>query len=200
MAVYGPNMGTVGSDNDARRSPAAVGAHKFHDENYYHVGSSGDVRGYYIDLYCNGAGAGETLRLRGIVNGTNVATGGTLNALHATGRVAAGKTVSGAMNAIRATLEVAGTTPTPGGTLSALQLDSNIVTGATMGANDAFIRVSDSGATKLTNLLSLAAPGAKNSGDMFVARHADCAATHAIKIVANGTNYYIMVSTDTPAD
>jgi len=150
-------MGQIGADNDAKRSPCAVGAHKFHDENFYHLGASGDVRGYYQDLYINNTGSGEMLRPRVIANGTLVATGGTANAIHATGRVAGGKTVSGALNAIRATLEVAGTTPTPGGTLSALQLDSNVVTGATLGAETAFIRFSDSGETDIPNIFNFEA-------------------------------------------
>lgn len=197
--VNGRTIRTIGS---SARSVEVLGtaSHNFERVYYRSKCTTGDVRGKYEDLDFTTTGSGEMLRIRGIVSGTDGATGGTINAIHATGRVASGGTVSGALNAIRATLEVAGTTPTPGGTLAALQLDSNIVTGATLSANDAFIRVTDSGATAVTNLLNLAAPGAKNSGNMFVARHADCTATHAIKFVANGTNYYIMVSTDTPAD
>lgn len=147
----GPNVGSS-------RTPAhAIGAHNFQRSYYDHLGATGDVRAHYEDLYFNkaGAGGGEVLRVRGIANTTGVAVGATINAIHATGRVASGGTVSGALSGIRATLEVAGTTPTPGGTLAALQLDSNIVTGATMGANDAFVRVSNSGATNITNLLNI---------------------------------------------
>lgn len=147
----GPNIQAIGS-SAASHSPIAVGAHNFRRNYFYHKGTSGDVRATYEDLYFDSTGSGETLRLRGIANGTGVATGGTVNALHATGRVAAGKTVSGALNGIRATLEVAGTTPTPGGTLAAIQSDSNIVTGATMGAHDAHIRFTESGATDLPNV------------------------------------------------
>jgi hypothetical protein len=131
-------------------------AHNFEEVKYKSTVPTGyDVRGKYEDLEIASTGAGEMLRIRGIASGTLSATGGTINAIHATGRVASGGTVSGALNAIRATLEVAGTTPTPGGTLAALQLDTNIVTGATLGANDAMIRVSNSGATKVTNLLNI---------------------------------------------
>lgn len=196
----GPIVRTVGA---SARPATAGGSHNF-ERSYYRskAGSGTDVRAHYEDLEFTNVGGGEVIRVRGIANGLLCATGGTINAIHATGRVAAAKTVSGALNAIRATLEVAGTTPTPGGTLAALQLDTNLVAGTTLSAPSAFIRVTDSGtADLLTNLLSLAAPGAKNSGKMFVARHADCTATHSIKIVdAAGTNYYIMVSTDTPAD
>jgi hypothetical protein len=200
--AYGPKVAGInlGSSN---RPISASGAHIFGRQYFRHAGSSGDVRGVYADLDFTGAGSGETMRLRGIANGLLCATGGTINALHATGRVASGKTVSGALNAIRATLEVAGTTPTPGGTLAALQLDDNIVTGATISAASAFIRVSHSGATELVNLLNLPAPGAKTAAatDMFVARHADAAATHGIKIIDDaGTSYWLMVTTDTPGD
>ena len=139
------------------RPLSASGAHNFSRHYYRHHGASGDVRGEYKDLEVTSTGSGETVRLRVIANGTGCATGGTLNALHATGRVAAGKTVSGALNAARFTLEVAGTTPTPGGTLSSIQLDSNIVTGATLGANTAFVRFSDSGAKDIPNIFNFEA-------------------------------------------
>ncbi len=154
MALYGPKVRSVGS---ASRPLTANGSHNFKRDYFVSKATSGDVRAHYIDLEHESTGSGDTLRVRGIADGTLVATGGTVNAIHATGRVASGKTVSGALNAIRATLEVAGTTPTPGGTLAALQLDSNIVTGWTAGANDAFIRVSQSGAGTLDNFLNFEA-------------------------------------------
>lgn len=191
------NVGT------SARPLSASGAHIFSRHYYRHHGSSGDVRGEYKDLEFTSTGSGETVRLRAIANGLLCATGGTINALHATGRVAAAKTVSGALNAGRFTLEVAGTTPTPGGTLAALQVDSNISTGWTAGTCDSFIRVTNTGAGKLTNLFCLPAAAAKTAylTDPFVARHADATATHGIKVVdAGGTVYWIMVTTDTPND
>lgn len=185
------------------RPLSASGAHIFSRHYYRHHGSSGDVRGEYKDLEFTSTGSGETVRLRGIANGTGVATGGTVNALHATGRVASGKTVSGALNAARFTLEVAGTTPTPGGTLAAIQLDSNISTGWTASAGDAFIRLTNTGAGKLTNFINLPTAAAKTAylTDPFVARHADATATHALKCVdAAGTSYWFMLTTDTPND
>ena len=130
-------------------------AHNFEDVRYRSTVPTGyDVRGKYEDLEFASTGGGEMLRIRGIASGTLAGTAGTINAMHATGRVASGGTVGGALNAIRATLEVAGTTPTPGGTLAALQLDTNISTGWTQGARDAFIRVSNSGAGKLTRFIN----------------------------------------------
>lgn len=192
---------TVGSSSFPITAHGAS-SHNFERIYYKSKCSAGDVRGVYMDCEFASTGSGETLRLRGIASGTLAATGGTINALHATGRVASGGTVSGALNAIRATLEVGGTTPTPGGRLSVLQLDSNIAAGATIGSQCAFISVTESGtADLLTNFINLPAPGAKNSGQMFVARHADCTAGYALKAVDDaGTAYYFMLTTDTPAD
>lgn len=201
MSKYGPDIGL--NIGNASRMPTANGAHNFQRNYYKSTSTSGDVRAHYEDLYFNSTGGGEVIRVRGIANSLLSATGQTINAIHATGRVAAAKTVSGALNAIRATLEIAGTTPTPGGTLAALQLDDNIVTGTTLGDTDAFVRVTHSGVAELVNLFNLPAPGAKTAylTDMFVARHADATASHGIKITDDaGTDYWIMVTTDTPND
>jgi len=191
------------SEGTSSKPVTAGGAHNFGRNYFRHHGASGDVRVHYEDLEFMGAGSGEVIRARGIANGLLCAAGGTINAAHFTGRVAAAKTVSGSLNALRATLEVAGTTPTPGGTLSALQVDSNIVTGWTKGPADSFIRVTNSGVGKLTNLLCLPVPAAKTAylTDPFVAVHADSVVTHAIGICDTaGTKYWIHVTTDTPND
>lgn len=188
MAIYGPKVGiSVGSSS---RPASANGAHIFQRNYYAHKGASGDVRAHYEDLQFDSTGSGEVIRVRGIANGTGVATGGTVNAIHATGRVASGKTVSGALNGIRATIEVAGTTPTPGGTLAAIQLDSNISTGWTAGNNDAFIRVGNTGAGLITNLLNFDNAVANGS---VVAAHTAQTNTHSIKIRVGGTTYYIPI-------
>lgn len=203
MAVkYGEKVRYVGS---SARPIIANGAHNFERVYYKHNGASGDVRGKYEDLDVTSTGSGEMLRIRGIASGTLVATGGTVNAIHATGRVASGGTVSGALNAIRATLEVAGTTPTPGGTLAALQLDVNASATTTWSTNDAFIRVTNSGSTMLPNLLNLPAAGAASAylTDLVVSNH-DTAApatwNYAIGIRIGGTKAWIPVTTDTPND
>jgi len=200
MAIYGPSVRSVGSST---RPLKAWGAHNFKRDYYTHAGSSGDVRGEYQDLSFDSTGSGETLRIRGIANATGCAAGGTINAIHATGRVASAKTVSGQLNAIRATLEVAGDTPTPGGVLAAILVDSNISTGWTAGNADAFIRINNAGAGKLTNFLCVPTPAAKTAylTDPFVAVHADSIVTHALAICDTaGTKYWIQCTTDTPAD
>jgi hypothetical protein len=186
--VAGLNFGTSG------KPITAGGAHIFGRQYFRHAGSSGDVRAVYADLDFTGAGSGETLRVRGIANGLLCATGGTINAIHATGRVAAAKTVSGSLNGIRATLEVAGTTPTPGGKLAALRVDSNIVTGWTAGNNDGFIAVGNVGAGKLTNLFVIDDAAATDTPTSLVSTHADHAATHLIKCRVNGADMWLLAT------
>ena len=195
----GRSIQTIGSVT-AAKSPCAIGAHNFRRNYFYHLGTSGDVRALYEDLYFNSTGSGEVIRVRGIANGTDVATGGTVNGIHATGRVASGKTVSGALNAIRATLEVAGTTPTPGGTLAALQLDSNISTGWTAGNNDAFIRVGNTGAGLIGNLLNITdAAGTESATALFTTfKTATQVGKFGIKIRVNGANRWILCTDTAP--
>lgn len=188
MGIHGRRIRTVGNTS----YPVLVTGtanHNFEDVRYKSACSSGDVRGLYQDLEFSSTGSGEAMRLRGIASGTNVATGGTVNGLHVTGRVASGGSVSGALNALRATLEVAGTTPTPGGTLSAIQVDSNISTGATLSSASAFMRFTNSGAYSMPRLMSI--PAASN-GTIFAA-HSTQVMTHSIRICdAAGTAYYVM--------
>ena len=201
MSINGRVIRTIGSSTYPV-IVAGASSHNFERVYYRSNCTAGDVRGRYEDCEFASTGSGETLRLRGIASGTLSATGGTINALHATGRVASGGTVSGALNAIRATLEVAGTTPTPGGTLAALQLDTNIVTGWTQGSADAFIRVTNSGAGKLTNLFNITeAVGAAGAVTGLVCTdHAnDLAANAFVKCLINGTTYWMMMTSTAPA-
>jgi hypothetical protein len=94
--------------------------------------------------------------------------------------------ISGAANAIRATL--GGTATTPGGTLAALQVDSNFATGVTLPGPTSFIRVTDTNTTKIPSLLNIPAPA---NGSIF-ATHTTQTMTHSIRIVASGVNYYVM--------
>jgi hypothetical protein len=192
MGKYGPDIGP--NIGNASRMPGSVGAHNFQRSYYKNAGAS-DTRVHYEDLYFDSTGGGEVIRARGIANGLLCATGGTINAAHFTGRVAAAKTVSGALNAVRATLEVAGTTPTPGGTLSCLQLDSNIVTGWVEGLNDAYIRVSMTGAGHLTNFLNFDghAVGTDPDADLL-STHADHASTHLVKCRMNGATVWLLAT------
>jgi hypothetical protein len=198
MGKYGPDIGP--NIGNASRMPSANGAHNFQRTYFKSTSTSGDVRAHYEDLYFNSTGGGETIRVRGIANTASSATGATINAIHATGRVAAGKTVSGALNAIRATLEVAGTTPTPGGTLAALQLDSNISTGWTAGNNDAFIRVGNTGAGLVGNLLNITDAAASQSATaLFTSfKTATQVGKFGIKIRVNGADRWILCTDTAP--
>lgn len=150
--------------------------------------ATGDTRLNYDKLTFTAAGSGETLRAFSVATGTNVATGGTVNGAHVSLEIDGTGSISGAGNALRATL--GGTSAAPGGTIAALQLDSNFATGVTLPATAAFIRVTDSNTTKIGALLNLPAPSA---GTIFRAK-TSAAVSHVIKIVASGTAYYIMVS------
>ena len=150
--------------------------------------TSGDTRLSYNKLTFSSTGSGETLRAFSVVTGTGAAAAGTINGAHISMEVQGG-TISGAANALRAT--VGGTTAAPGGTLAAIQLDSNFASGVTLPGTAAFLRVTDTNTVKVGALLNLPAPSA---GTIFRAQTA-AAVSHVIKIVAdNGTPYYIMAS------
>ena len=185
MAVHGPAIAGLSYGSSSRPVILAAGS----NGGYIRArapGTTGDTRLARQDLEFTGAGGGEALRVRGIVNCTGAAAGATVNAAHFTGRIVAAKTVSGALNAVRATLEVAGSAP--GGTLSVLQLDTNIVTGWTE-PTAAFIRVTNSDAGIVHNLLSLPTLGT----GLMVAAHSTQTNTHSIKILVGGVQYYIPI-------
>ena len=150
--------------------------------------TSGDTRLDYQKLTFSSTGSGETLRAFSVVTGTGAAAAGTINGAHVSMEVQGG-TISGAANALRAT--VGGTSAAPGGTLAAIQLDSNFASGVTLPGTAAFMRVTDTNTVKVPALLNMPAPSA---GTIFRAQTA-AAVSHVIKIVAsNGTPYYIMCS------
>lgn len=148
--------------------------------------ATGDTRLSYEKLTFTAAGSGETLRAFSVATGTNVATGGTVNGAHISLEVDGTGSISGAGNALRATL--GGTSAAPGGTLAALQVDSNFATGVTLPAITSFIRVTNSNTTTIPNLLNIPAPA---NGSIFAA-HTTQSMTQSIRINAGGTSYYIM--------
>ena len=153
--------------------------------------TSGDTRLDYQKLTFTSTGSGETLRAFSVVKGTNGATAGTINGAHISAEIDSTGTISGAANALRATL--GGTATSPGGTLAALQVDSNFASGVTLPAATSFIRVTDTNTTTIPNLLNLPAPA---NGSIY-ATHTTQVMTHSIRIIAGGTNYYIMCTTST---
>lgn len=150
--------------------------------------SSGDSRGVYIRLKLAGTGGGEAGRFFANASAANVATGGTINGIHASLGVDATGSISGAGNALRATLGASAATRTLGGTAAALQLDSDIAAGNTVTDAWSFVRVSDSGTVRIASLLNMPAP---SNGTIF-ATHTTQAMSHSIRFIANGVPYYIM--------
>lgn len=145
---------------------------------------SGDTRLSYQKLTFTSTGSGEVVRGFAVVTGTGGATAGTINGAHFSMEVQGG-TISGAANAVRAT--VGGTTASPGGTLAAIQADSNFDSGVTLPGSASWIRFTQSGSAKLTNLFNVPAA-------MVVTKSA-AAVAKTIKIVDDaGTPWYIMVS------
>ena len=145
---------------------------------------SGDTRLSYQKLTFTSTGSGEVVRGFAVVTGTGGATAGTINGAHFSMEVQGG-TISGAANAVRAT--VGGTTASPGGTLAAIQADTNFDSGVTLPGSAAWIRFTESGTAKMTNLFNVPAA-------MVVTKSA-AAVAKTIKIVDDaGTPWYIMVS------
>ena len=146
--------------------------------------ASGDTRLDYEKLTFTSTGSGETLRAFSVVTGAGAAAGGTINGAHVSMEVQGG-TISGAANAIRAT--VGGTTAAPGGTLAAIQADTNWDSGVTLPGTAAWIRFTESGTAKMSNLF--------NVPTAMVTVKGSAALSHAMKIVdAAGKAYYIMLS------
>lgn len=150
--------------------------------------ATGDTRLSYQRLAFTSTGSGETARILTRVTGANAATGGTINGAHISTSINTGGSISGAANAIRATL--GGTATTPGGTLAVLQLDTDYGTNVTLGAASSFIRVTDSGSQtgEVQNLINIETGPAAT-----VAPTATAVATvsKAIKVRIGGTDYYV---------
>jgi hypothetical protein len=151
--------------------------------------TTGDTRLSYNKLTFTSTGSGETFRAFSVVTGTGAATGGTINGAHISLSVdGASATVSGAANAIRATL--GGSDATPGGTLSVIQLDTAYTVNASLPATASFIRVTDSGTN--TGEIPLFA-------NIETGPAATCAPTatsvttvgKVIKVMIAGTVYYV---------
>ena len=150
--------------------------------------TSGDTRLNYNKLTFTSTGSGETLRAFSVVTGAAAATAGTINGAHVSTSVNTGGTISGAANAIRAT--IGGSSTNPGGTLAALQLDSDFASGGTW-SNASFLRVTNSGTGEVGNFALMPAVSATG---VFRAKVGSPVVSHTIPVVSGGTTYYIMVS------
>lgn len=160
--------------------------------------TSGDARGAYIRLYFSGAGgSGEALRAYGTVNNVTAATGGTVNGAHISLSVtgSSGK-ISGAGNALRATLEL-GANVDPGGTLAVIRADSNLDNAATVPATLAYIALGNVGTKKVPLFLNIDSP---DTTDFFVNAGTGASsagntgggvAAKVLKCKVGGTDYWI---------
>ena len=186
----GPVTSTNGFITGTSASPLAVTtAQNINSAFATTSATTGDTRLSYNKLTFTSTGSGETLRAFSVVTGTGAATAGTINGAHISLEVdGASATISGAANAIRATL--GGTDGTPGGTLAVIQLDTNYTVNATLPATASFIRVTDSGANTgeiplLMNIdtapAATIAPAATSVGTV----------SKAIKVMIGGTVYYV---------
>ncbi len=153
--------------------------------------TTGDTRLSYNRLAFTSTGSGETLRAFSVVTGAGAATGGTINGAHISTSINTTGTISGAANAIRATL--GGSATTPGGTLAVLQLDTDYATNVTLGSTSSFIRVTDSGAQtgEVQNLLNIESGPAAT----IVATGTVGGTAKGIKIMIGGVAHYITVGT-----
>ena len=146
--------------------------------------ASGDTRLNYNKLTFSSTGSGETLRAFSVVTGAGAAAAGTINGAHISMEVQGGS-ISGAANALRAT--VGGTTASPGGTLAAIQADTNWDSGVTLPGSAAWIRFTESGSAKMSNLFNVPAAMVLNKTGTN---------SKVMKIVDDaGTAYYIMLAT-----
>ena len=186
----GPVKSLNGFISGTATSPITVTTAQNIDSAYATTSATtGDTRLSYNKLTFTSTGSGETFRAFSVVTGTGAATGGTINGAHISLSVdGASATVSGAANAIRATL--GGSDATPGGTLSVIQLDTAYTVNASLPATASFIRVTDSGTN--TGEIPLFA-------NIETGPAATCAPTatsvttvgKVIKVMIAGTVYYV---------
>ena len=151
--------------------------------------ATGDTRLAYDKLTFTSTGSGETIRAYSVVTGAGAAAGGTINGAHISTKVDTGGTISGAANAIRAT--IGASVSAPGGTLAALQLDTDFASGTTVSADSAFIRVTDSGAGagKLPRLMNIG-----TGTGVFTAATSSSTLAGGIKVRIAGSDYFLVVA------
>jgi hypothetical protein len=186
--------GPVASDNGfiggTAASPISVTTAQNISSSYGTTSATtGDTRLSYNKLTFTSTGSGETLRAFSVVTGTGAATAGTINGAHISLEIdGASASISGAANALRATL--GGTDATPGGTLAVLQLDTNYTVNASLPATASFIRVSDSGSN--TGEIPLFA-NIETGPAATIAPTASSVTTvsKVIKVMVGGTVYYV---------
>ena len=185
----GPVASANGFIGGTAASPISVTTAGNINESYVTTSATtGDTRLSYNRLTFTSTGSGETIRALTRVTGANGATAGTINGAHISTSINTGGTISGAANAIRATL--GGSVASPGGTLAVLQLDTDYSVNATLPATASFIRVSDSGSN--TGEIPLFA-NIETGPAATIAPTASSVTTvsKVIKVMVGGTVYYV---------
>ena len=185
----GPVVSQNGFSTGSSSSPLSVTTAGNVDSAYVTTSATtGDTRLIYDKLTFTSTGSGETARFFSVVTGANAATAGTINGAHISTDINTTGTISGAANAIRATL--GGSATTPGGTLAVLQLDTNYNSNVSLAATSAFIRVTDSGSQtgEVQNFANIETGPAAT-----IAPTASSVTTvsKAIKVMIGGTAYYV---------
>jgi hypothetical protein len=186
----GPVVSNNGFETGTSASPLAVTtAENINAAFATTSAATGDTRLSYNRLTFTSTGSGETFRALTRVTGANGATGGTINGAHISTSINTGGTISGAANAIRATIGAA--VAAPGGTLAALQLDTDFASGTTLGAESAFIRVTDSGAGtgKMTRLMNVG-----TGTGLFTAATSSSTLAGGLKVRIAGADYFLVVA------
>lgn len=118
--------------------------------------TSGANRALYLAQEFAGAGSGDGETIRAYTKVTaNLSGGQEVHGAHVTAQVGAGGVISGAMAAVRCTLEATAATRNLGGTMSALQIESNIATGNTVAGRVSLIRLAKTGAVDITTFLDI---------------------------------------------
>ena len=158
--------------------------------------TTGDMRGMYLRMNFEGSGgSGEAARIYSVLNGVTGATGGTINGAHITLDVlGASGTISGAGNAIRATIGM-NAAFTGGGTMSGILIDTAINTAATItSVNLAAIRLGNADTKKWP--VFCAFDGTVGSGEAIetaTSAMSTNATSHAIHVTIDGVSGYIPV-------
>lgn len=152
--------------------------------------TSGDNRGLYWKHILGGTiaatGFGDGGRFLTSVTGIGYSYA---SGVHATLQIETAATVTGSGAGLRATLGAASATRTLVGALSALHVCSDVGANNTLPTVNGFIRFTDDGSVKFTNLFVVPAP---SNGTVF-ATHTTQTMTHSLKIVTEaGVAYYVM--------
>ena len=186
----GPVVSQNGFDTGTSASPLVITTAENVNAAFVTTSATtGDTRLSYNRLTFTSTGSGETFRALTRVTGANGATGGTINGAHISTSINTGGTISGAANAIRATIGAA--VAAPGGTLAALQLDTDFASGTTLGAESAFIRVTDSGAGtgKMTRLMNVG-----SGTGLFTAATSSSTLAGGLRVRIAGADYFLVVA------